>query len=125
MLASATVQFELPRGLLVAVCYVESHHKTNAVHKDDGNSPSIGLCQVKLSTARMLGYKGSEKGLINPATNVHFAAKYLAYQFFRYKGDIVKAIASYNSGTYKEVAPGLPINQPYVNKVFKAWPKNK
>lgn len=109
----------LPTGLLSAVCYVESKHKVDAMHLDDGNSNSVGICQIKLSTARWLGFKGTEADLKNPKTNIHYAAKYLKYQLKRYGNDINKAISAYNAGSFKKS------NHKYVNKVITAWGKAK
>ena len=121
---AATHTFVLPPGLLSALCYVESNHQIHVLHKDDGNSNSLGVCQIKLPTAQMLGFKGSEADLMKPQVNIRYAAKYLARQLDRYDSDPRKAVAAYNTGTYKEVN-GSPINQVYVGKVFTAWLKKK
>ena len=55
---------------------------------------------VKLATARAMGFKGTEKQLSSPDTNIEYAAKYLAYQLKRYNGNYEKAIVSYNRGSY-------------------------
>lgn len=122
---SVTNQFALPEGLVSAVCFTESNHKVHVVNKYDGKSPSFGLCQVKLATARMLGFKGHEKMLMNPGVNAFYSAKYLSSQMRRYKGNVKKAVASYNSGSYKEDTLGRPINSAYVRKVFTAWVRNR
>lgn len=122
---AATTTFNLPDNLLSSVCFVESSHKISAINKDDGNSPSLGICQIKLATARLLGFKGDSNRLMNPKINAYYAAKYLKKQLDRYKGDIIKAISSYNMGSYKQNSSGLPVNQQYVNKVFKAWVENR
>lgn len=120
-----TMSFHLPSGMLSAVCYVESHHVVHALHVDDGSGPSLGVCQVKLATARMLGFRGSEADLMRPKINAFYAALYLNRQLERYNDDTAKAIAAYNSGTYRERAPGYPVNIDYVNKVYKAWLQKK
>src|ERR1019366_7045477 len=97
----ATQTYHLPKGLLNSLCFVESAHNIHAVHKDDGNGDSLGVCQVKLNTARMLGFTGTQKELMSAKTNIKYAAKYLSKQLDRYDGDSTKAIAAYNSGTFK------------------------
>jgi soluble lytic murein transglycosylase-like protein len=92
----------IPVELLRAVCEIESKHNLKVKKVWDGGSYSYGVCQVKLGTARMLGFKGKEQQLINPNTNIDYAAKYLAYQLKRYKGDYKKAIVSYNRGSYNK-----------------------
>lgn len=95
-----------------------------AVHHDDGNGDSLGICQVKLSTARVLGFKGTQNQLKNPKTNINYAAKYLSKQLTRYQDNSPMAVAAYNSGTFH---PGQKFakNQKYVDKVFEAWSQNK
>lgn len=123
--AAMTVTFELPPGLNSAVCFVESSHVTSVVHTNDGGSDSIGVCQIKLATARLLGFKGSAKALRNPHTNIHYASKYLHSQLRRYHGDIYKAVSAYNAGTHRMRESGLACNHKYVTKVFQAWGEEK
>lgn len=118
---SMTSSFHLPQGMLSAVCYVESHHQLHVLNIDDGNGSSLGVCQVKLATATMLGFNGDEAKLMRPKTNIFYASMYLAVQLERYNGDYYKAIAAYNTGTYKENKSGVAVNQSYVSKVVKAW----
>lgn len=116
----------LPPGLLSALCFVESSHRVSAINIDDRGSPSLGVCQIKYETAKMLGYKGDAKGLQNdPTRNVHYASKYLAKQVKRYGGDYRKAVAAFNAGKYNEAPDGQPMNRKYVGKVFKAWSEAK
>lgn len=123
--ASTTTALQLPDGLLSSLCFVESSHNPKAVNKLDGNSPSLGLCQIKLDTARTLGFKGDAKLLMNANLNAYFAGQYLKKQISRYHGDIRKAVGAYNSGTYRENEAGNPINSLYIRKVFAKWTKNK
>jgi len=125
LFVSASSTFTLPQGLLSSLCYVESRHRPSAYNKTDGSSPSLGICQIKLETAKTLGYSGTAKGLMKPATNVYYAAKYLKKQLVRYKHDIQKAIAAYNAGTYFPDAKGQPKNKQYVRKVLLAWASNR
>lgn len=127
LLVFATVSqtFALPDGLLKSLCYVESHHDVNAMHKDDGKGNSVGICQVKIETAKLLGFKGTEAQLRNPRTNIRYAGKYLAKQYLRYSRNTLKAVAAYNSGTYRENAQGQAKNKQYVKKVFTAWTEKK
>lgn len=112
---STSAQFGLPQGLLSALCYVESTHKVTAVHKDDGSSNSVGICQIKLITAKGLGFQGTEKQLMEPKVNIYYAAKYLAKQRKRY-GSITRGIIAYNRGNAK----GLTRSN-YSDKVTKQW----
>lgn len=105
-------------SLLLAICSHESNLK-NVMVPHDGGSPTYGICQVKLGTAEMMGYKGDAKGLMDPETNALYAATYLKYQKDRYASDWCMAVAAYNAGTYNEskIVPGKPRNLKYVRKV--------
>ncbi len=116
--------YNLPPGLLSALCYVESGHDVRALHLDDNGSPSIGVCQVKLSTARLLGFKGSESDLRDPKLNVRVAGQYLSYQLLRYNRNVHKAVSAYNAGTWTVNAQGHTRNVKYVNKVLRRWERS-
>lgn len=115
LFTSASMQYGLQPKLLSSLCWVESKHVITAVHKDDGTSNSVGVCQIKLKTAKWLGFTGTEKQLMDPETNIKYAAKYLAYQQHRYHS-ITKAVIAYNIGNAK----GLTSTN-YSRKVFKVW----
>lgn len=123
--AVATQTFNLPPGLLSALCYQESHHNAAAIHMDDGGSPSLGICQIKLSTARDLGFVGVVQDLLDPTINVFYAGNFLHKQLIRYHGDPRKAIAAYNAGSFRENSQGLTKNRKYVSKVFAYWAQDK
>lgn len=112
----ATTAFNLPPNLLSSLCYVESAHDVNAIHHDDGGEDSIGICQVQLSTANTVGFRGTAKELLDPEVNTIVAAAILKYQMSRYHGNITKAVIAYNIGNSK----GLTTTK-YQRKVFKIW----
>lgn len=120
----------LPGGLQSAICFVESNHRVEAIHRDDGLSNSVGICQLQLPTARLLGFKGSEAQLQQVDVNIRLSATYLASLVQRYHGDIRKAVSAYNMGSWRVLKPphryaGRIANQSYVDKVFKAWGEGK
>jgi soluble lytic murein transglycosylase-like protein len=108
----------VPGTLLLAICTVESGG-TNYVRAHDGPSSTFGVCQIKSETAKMLGFKGKESDLMKPKVNIEYAARYLRYQLDRYDGDICRATAAYNTGTYlpSDKVLGRPKNFGYVKKV--------
>ena len=110
--------------LLLAICTHESGLK-NVTVPHDGGSPTYGVCQVKLGTARQLGFTGTVLELLQPEVNAKYAARYLAYQQSRY-GDFnwCKLSAAYNSGSYNasQKMPGHPRNLKYVHNVQKQLP---
>lgn len=114
----------VPFRLLVSVCKVESGLNPATKTHFDGRkdprtglrrySPSHGLCQIKMATARFMGFTGDEKSLYNIDTNSRYAAKYLRFHLDQYDGDWVMAVAAYNRGS-----SGVTIsNTLYVKKVF-------
>lgn len=101
----AADEIEVPRELVLAICWGESSFRNRGVTHLDGQTMSYGVCQVKLETAEWLdtiyphvGYKASAKTLHSPYRNALYAAKYLHYQLKRYKGDWKLAVNAYNSG---------------------------
>lgn len=80
------------------MCYAESRHNATVINKYDGGSPSIGLCQLKVETAKLVGFDGGVEDLKDPLTNAFYAGKYLKQQLIRYDGNIPNAIGAYNAG---------------------------
>lgn len=95
---------EIPRELLLAVCWGESTFRTHGVTHKDGGTLSHGVCQVKLATAvwmdQVYGHsiKATSKRLEDTKTNAFYAAKYLKYQLERYHGNWKLAVDAYNKG---------------------------
>ncbi len=83
-----------PKSLVDAVISVESRGNANAV----GRAGEIGLMQIKLQTARGLGYRGTRKGLYHPATNVRYGSAYLDLALKRAGGNLCHAASLYQSG---------------------------
>lgn len=93
---TVSLQFSLPPDLLSAMCFVESGHRTEAINRHD-KGRSIGVCQVKLKTAKFMGFKGTEAELMEPEVNVYYAGKYLRHCYDRYE-NWAKAVTCYNKG---------------------------
>lgn len=84
--------------LTLAICSVESDFR-NVYKKDDGGSPSYGICQIKHSTAEWISDREFEEDLLmDPEHNYLFAHMYVKYQLKRYKGNLKCAISAYNAG---------------------------
>ena len=118
---AAALKVKVSGALLLAVCSHESN-LTNVVVHGDGGSSSYGICQVKEGTARMFGFTGKAKDLMDPFVNAKYAARYLKYQEKRYGGDSMgpcKMVAAYNAGRFNESkrVPGKPMNLRYVRNV--------
>lgn len=107
-------------ALLSAVCFVESGHVAGRITAEDHGSASYGECQIKIETARAMGFKGHPSDLLKREVNRQYAGRYLQYQLQRYER-IDWAVSAYNRGSVR----GGKINLPYVIKVFRAWGEGK
>jgi len=65
-----------------------------------GRCGCVGLMQIKLATARGLGYTGDAAGLRDPNTNLTYGVKYLAGAYHAANGDQNRAMHYYASGYY-------------------------
>lgn len=86
--------YGVPVNLAQAVVRVESNYDPTR----RGKAGEIGLMQIKLPTARMLGYSGSAKGLYNPETNIQYGLKYLAMAQSLGDGTTCQTLLRYNAG---------------------------
>jgi soluble lytic murein transglycosylase-like protein len=83
----------VPPSLVHRVILHESGYNERAV-----NSGNYGLMQIRLGTARALGYSGPPEGLLDPETNMAYAVRYLAGAYRAAHGDEDRAIVFYSSG---------------------------
>ncbi|MFB9262971.1 lytic transglycosylase domain-containing protein [Bradyrhizobium erythrophlei] len=86
--------FGLPPALVDAVMAVESRYNSAAVGMDG----EVGLMQVMLPTARMLGFSGTPAELAVPEVNVHYGTRYLAGAWRLAGGDLCTATMKYRAG---------------------------
>jgi soluble lytic murein transglycosylase-like protein len=86
----------VPEALVHRIIVRESKYHPDLV----GRGGTIGLMQIKLATARGLGYTGTAEGLRDPNTNLTYAVKYLAGAYRAANGDHRRAVAYYASGYY-------------------------
>jgi soluble lytic murein transglycosylase-like protein len=69
---------------------------------------NYGLMQIRLGTARAMGYSGSAAGLLDAQTNMTYAVRYLAGAYRAAGGNENRAVALYASGYYYQAkAKGL------------------
>jgi soluble lytic murein transglycosylase-like protein len=86
----------VPVALVHRVIVRESRYQPRLI----GRGGTIGLMQVKLATARSLGYTGDAEGLRDPNTNLTYGVKYLAGAYRAANGDHNRAMHLYASGYY-------------------------
>jgi soluble lytic murein transglycosylase-like protein len=96
MVAAQAQANGVPEALVHRVILRESRYRPHLV----GRCGCIGLMQIKLSTARSLGYTGDAAGLRDPNTNLTYGVKYLAGAYRAAHGDHARAMHYYASGYY-------------------------
>ncbi len=76
------------------------------IKRESGGNPRVvskgnfGLMQIKLATARSMGYTGSAAGLLDADTNMTYAVKYLAGAYRAADGNANRAVHYYAAGYY-------------------------
>lgn len=114
----------IPRELALAMVERESSPKYNAnsYRREADGRESWGLLQILTPTAQWLGYTGTPRGLLDPATGLYWGLRYLAYQLKRYNGNVAQAVAAYNAGTAKPDGKGGFVTTPgYVSFVLSRF----
>ena len=87
----------VPVSLVHRVIMRESRYNPRAVSK--GN---YGIMQIRLGTARAMGYTGTASGLLDPEVNMTYAVKYLAGAYKTSGGSEGGAVANYARGYYHQ-----------------------
>ena len=83
----------LPEALVRLVIRRESNFNPRAVYR--GN---YGLMQIRLGTARALGYRGDAEGLLDPVANMIYGVPYLAGAYRAAHGDQARTLVLYSRG---------------------------
>jgi soluble lytic murein transglycosylase-like protein len=97
MVAAQASANGVPASLVHRVIMRESRYNPRAVSR--GN---YGLMQIRLGTARAMGYGGSAAGLLDAETNMTYAVRYLAGAYRAAGGNENRAVALYARGYYAE-----------------------
>ncbi len=94
----------VPASLVHRVIMRESGYNPRAV-----SSGNYGLMQIRLGTARAMGYSGSAAGLLDAETNMTYAVRYLAGAYRAAGGNESRAVAlyarGYNAPRVREASP--------------------
>src|SRR6478609_67167 len=96
MAASHAQANGVPEALVHRVIMRESKYNAGLI----GRGATIGLMQIKLATARGVGYTGTAEGLRDPDTNLTYGIKYLAGAYRAAHGDHNRAVHYYAAGYY-------------------------
>ena len=86
----------VPEALVHRLIVRESRYNPALI----GRGGTIGLMQIKLATARGVGYSGGADGLRDPETNLAYGVKYLAGAYRAAGGDYDRAIRYFAGGYY-------------------------
>ncbi|MEX2518164.1 MAG: lytic transglycosylase domain-containing protein [Paracoccaceae bacterium] len=97
LIVAAAARYDVPLTLVQRLVIRESRHRPGA-----RNGPYYGLLQIHPSTARTMGYRGSDKGLLDAETNLEYGVKYLRGAWLVAEGDPDEAIGWYARGYYYE-----------------------
>ena len=95
MVASHAAANGVPVELVHRVIMRESRYQPRAISK--GN---YGMMQIRLGTARGMGYTGTAQGLLDPETILNYAVKYLAGAYKAAGGNQDQAVRYYAAGYY-------------------------
>jgi soluble lytic murein transglycosylase-like protein len=90
----------VPVQLARAVIRQESNFNPRASNK--GN---YGLMQIRLPTARGVGFRGDARGLMNAETNLTYGMRYLGAAHREARGDTCRTIQRYQTG---QIARRIP-----------------
>lgn len=95
LIAKHASAHNLPESLVRRVIKRESGGNPRAISK--GN---YGLMQIRLGTARAMGYRGGVSGLLDADTNMTYAVKYLAGAYKAADGNPDRTVRYYAAGYY-------------------------
>jgi soluble lytic murein transglycosylase-like protein len=97
LIAKHAVHYHVPETLLRRIVARESGFNPHLRH-----GPFVGLMQMRLDTARGMGYRGGSEGLLDPETNLTYGVAYLANAYKVAGGNQDRAVRLYSSGYYYE-----------------------
>ena len=109
MIRAAAVSHDISPEIALGLIDVESTFKPTAAK--DGN---YGLMQIRVATAKAMGFKGNLNELMTPENNVEYGLRYLQYCQDKYH-DVTLALGCYNGST--------SIKNRYAKRVIKASKK--
>ena len=96
--SSIIAKFARANGIAVDLAHAVVRHESGYRANVTGRAGEIGLMQIKLQTARGIGYRGSRQALYDPATNIEWGMKYLAEAQRLAGGSECGTLSRYNGG---------------------------
>ena len=117
--------------LVLAIAEIESSRDSKVVSRQDPRNFHYGLMQLKPSTARMVGFRGQTKDLLQWKTNLKYGVVYLDQKLKKYRSKEAAA-AAYNAGAafpckkeHVKCNLGEFVNQRYVKLVMQRYRKHQ
>jgi soluble lytic murein transglycosylase-like protein len=89
--------YEVPESLIRRSIQRESGYNPRT-----HSGPFWGLMQLRLDTARSMGYRGTARGLLEADTNLKYGVAYLSNAYVVAGGNPERALALYASGYFYE-----------------------
>jgi soluble lytic murein transglycosylase-like protein len=93
MIRAAAISHDVNPRIALGLIDVESTFKPTV--SKDGN---YGLMQIRVGTARSMGFKGTLKDLMIPENNLEYGMRYLHYCYMQHNDDRL-ALGCYNGST--------------------------
>jgi len=93
MIRAAAVSHAISPEIALGLVDVESTFKPTA--SKDGN---YGLMQIRVATAKSMGFKGTLNDLMIPENNIEYGMRYLHYCYDKYE-DVTLMLGCYNGST--------------------------
>jgi soluble lytic murein transglycosylase-like protein len=101
--------YGVPTWFALRIAKVESGYNPRA----RGLAGEYGVFQMKCATARLVGYRGGCKGLLNASTNVQVGLKHLQLAVRSSRGNLKLAASKHNGGLGRK-----RLVRAYVRRVF-------
>jgi soluble lytic murein transglycosylase-like protein len=95
LIAQHAAANNIPEAMVRRIIKRESGGRAHVISK--GN---YGLMQIRLGTARAMGYHGTAAGLLDADTNMTYAVKYLAGAYHAAGGNPDRTVHYYAAGYY-------------------------
>ena len=107
--------YKVNPNVVKQIIMVESSGRGDAI----GRHGEIGLMQIKYSTARHIGYRGTRQELFSPSVNIKYGVLYFRRCLNAGGGLYNKALYLYNHGLYKRPIPKNCYRNKYVRKFIE------
>ena len=89
--------YGIPSSIVQRIVIRESRHQPGV-----RNGPYYGLMQIHPTTARTMGYRGPDAGLLDADTNLRYGVRYLRGAWMVAEGDPEATVKWYSRGYYYE-----------------------